>query len=70
MWKELAQEFPVVFDQCVEQTIWNTVRDTDSVELKHPLTQVEEMRIRQGSHMSKSLTIGSGTRDRTVLRLR
>ncbi len=40
VWKELDQEFPVVFDQCVEQTLWNTARDT---ELRRPLTQVEEM---------------------------
>ncbi len=28
VWKELAQEFPEVFDQYVKQTLWNTARDT------------------------------------------
>ena len=45
VWKELAQEFPVIFDQCAEQTLWNTARDT---ELRRPLTQAEEMRIKTG----------------------
>ena len=45
MWKELAQEFPKVFNQCVEQTLWNTVRD---IELRRPLTQVEEIRRQKG----------------------
>ena len=33
------------FDQCVEQTLWNTVRDT---ELRRPLTQTEEIRRKTG----------------------
>ena len=45
MWKELAQEFPAVFDQCAEQTLWNAARDT---ELRRPLTQAEEMRRKKG----------------------
>ena len=45
MWEELAQEFPKVFNQCTEQTLWNTARDT---ELRRPLTQVEEMRRQKG----------------------
>ncbi len=45
VWKELAQEFPVVFDQCAEQTLWNAARDT---ELRRPLTQAEEMRRKTG----------------------
>ena len=45
VWKELAQEFPVVFDQCAEQTLWNTERDT---ELRRPLTQTEEIRRKSG----------------------
>ena len=45
MWKELAQEFPAVFDQCAEQTLWNAARDT---ELRRPLTQAEEMRRKTG----------------------
>ena len=45
VWKELAQEFPVVFDQCAGQTLWNTARDT---ELRRALTQVEEMRRKTG----------------------
>ncbi len=45
MWKGLAQECPVVFDQCVEQTLWNVARDT---ELRRPLTQVEEIRRKTG----------------------
>ena len=45
MWKELAQDFPEVFNQCVEQTLWNAARDT---ELRRPLTQVEEMRRKKG----------------------
>ena len=40
VWEELAKEFPKVFNQCTEQTLWNTARDT---ELRRPLTQVEEM---------------------------
>ena len=46
MRKELAQELPEVFDQYVEQTLWNTARDT---ELKRPLTQTEEMRRKKGT---------------------
>ena len=37
--------FPVVFDLCAEQTLWNTARDT---ELKRPLTQAEERRRKSG----------------------
>ena len=40
VWRELDQEFPVVFDQCAEQTLWNGGRDT---ELRRPLTPEEEM---------------------------
>ena len=29
VWKELDQEFLPVFDQCAEQTLWNTARDTE-----------------------------------------
>ncbi len=45
MWKELAQEFPEVFDHCAEQTLWNTVKET---EMTRPLTQVEEKKRREG----------------------
>jgi hypothetical protein len=45
VWKELAQEFPRVFNQCVEQTLWNGARDT---ELRRPLNQVEEIRRKSG----------------------
>ncbi len=45
MWKELAKEFPTVFDQCAEQTLWNTARDT---ELRRPLNQAEEIRRKSG----------------------
>ncbi len=45
MWKELDQEFPVVFDLCAQQTLWNTATDT---ELKRPLTQPEERRRKSG----------------------
>ena len=41
----MAQEFPEVFNKYTEQTFWNTGRDT---ELKHPLTQGEEMRRKKG----------------------
>ncbi len=41
VWKELAQEFPKGFNQCVEQTLWNVARD---IELRRPLTQTEEIR--------------------------
>ncbi len=45
MWKELDQDFPEGFDQCVEQTLWNTTTDT---ELRRPLTQEEEIRRKKG----------------------
>jgi hypothetical protein len=45
MWKELAQEFPVVFDQCAEQTLLNEARDA---ELRRPLNQEEEIRRKSG----------------------
>ena len=45
VWKELAREFPAVFDHCTEQTLWNTARDT---ELRRPLTQAEEIRRKKG----------------------
>ena len=45
MWKELDQEFPKVFNQCVEQTLWNSTRD---IEFRRPLTQVEEIRRKNG----------------------
>ena len=45
LWKELAQEFPEVYDQCAEQMLWNATRDT---ELRRPLTQAEEMRRKKG----------------------
>ncbi len=45
MWKELDQEFPKVFNQCVEQTLWNAARD---IELILPLTQTEETRRQKG----------------------
>ena len=35
----------MVFDQCTEQTLWNTARDT---ELRRPLTQAEETRRKKG----------------------
>ena len=35
----------MVFDQCVEQTLWNTVRD---IELRRPLTHAEEIRRKKG----------------------
>ena len=50
VWRELAQEFPVVFDQCAEQTLWNTSRDT---ELRRPLTQTEERRREKGIPQDK-----------------
>jgi hypothetical protein len=45
VWKELAQDFPAVFDLCAEQTLWNAARDT---ELERPLTQAEERRRKSG----------------------
>ena len=45
MWKELAQEFPEVFDHCTEQTRWNTAREKEMTRL---LTPVEEMKRREG----------------------
>ncbi len=45
MWKVLAQEFPEVFDQCAEPTLWNAARDT---EWRRPLTQAEVMRRKKG----------------------
>jgi hypothetical protein len=45
VWTELAQEFPEVFNHCVEQTLWNTSRDS---EMQHPLTRVEMIRRQQG----------------------
>jgi hypothetical protein len=45
VWKELAQEFPAVFDQCEEQTLWNSTRDT---EVRRPLTQSDERRRKSG----------------------
>ncbi len=45
MWKELVQEFPKVFNQCVEQTLWNVARD---IELRRPLTHTEEIRRQKG----------------------
>ena len=41
----MAQEFPEVFDQCAEQSLWNAARDT---ELRRPSTQAEEMRRKKG----------------------
>ena len=65
MWKELAQEFPKVFNQCVEQTLWNAARD---IELILPLTQMEETRRQKGiPHEQITLRIGSGAKDQTVL---
>jgi hypothetical protein len=45
MWKELVREFSEVFNHYVEQTLWNTVRET---EMKSPLTPVEEMKRKTG----------------------
>ena len=45
MWEELAQEFSKVFNQCAEQTLWNTTRD---IELRRPLAQAEEIRRQKG----------------------
>ncbi len=45
VWKELDREFPEGFNQCVEQALWNSARDT---ELRRPLTQTEEMRRKKG----------------------
>ena len=45
MWKELAQEYPEVFDHYTEQTIWNTTRER---EMGRPLTQTEEMQRKKG----------------------
>jgi hypothetical protein len=45
MWKEVVQEFPKVFNQCAEQTLWNAARDT---EVRHPVTQAEERRREKG----------------------
>ena len=44
MWKELAQEFPEVFDHCAEQTLWSTAKET---EMTRPLTPAEEMKRRE-----------------------
>jgi hypothetical protein len=38
VWTELAQEFPEVFNHCVEQTLWNAARDS---EMQLPLTRAE-----------------------------
>ena len=46
MWKELAQEYPEVFDHYTEQTIWNTTRER---EMGRPLTQTEEMQRKKGA---------------------
>ncbi len=46
VWAELAQEFPEVFNHCVEQTLWNTARDS---EMQHPLTSAETIRKKQGT---------------------
>jgi hypothetical protein len=45
VWQELDQEFPVVFELCSEQTLWNVGRDT---EMRRPLTQAEERRRKSG----------------------
>ena len=45
VWTELAQEFPEVFNHYVEQTLWNTARDS---ELQRPLTRAETVRRQQG----------------------
>ena len=45
VWKELAQEFPEVFDNCAVQTLWNTAREG---EMRRPLTQVEEIQRKKG----------------------
>jgi hypothetical protein len=42
---ELAQEFPEVFNHCREQTLRNTVRDS---EMQRPLTRAETVRRQQG----------------------
>ena len=43
--ERIDQEFPEVFNQCAERTLWNTARDT---ELRRVLTQTEEMRRKKG----------------------
>ena len=45
MWKELAQEFPEVFNHCAKQKLWIVARDT---EMRRPLTQTEEIRRKTG----------------------
>ena len=45
MWKELAQEFPEVFDHCSEKKLWNTARER---EMTRPLTPAEEKKRRDG----------------------
>ncbi len=45
VWTELAQEFPEVFNHCVEQTLWNATRDS---EMQRPLTHTETVRRQQG----------------------
>jgi hypothetical protein len=45
LWKELTEEFPEVFDHCVEQTLWNTARET---EMTRRLTPAEEKKRREG----------------------
>ena len=45
MWKELAQEFPNVFDHYVEQTLWNTARER---EMSRPLIPAKEMKRKEG----------------------
>ena len=33
MWRELAQGSPEIFDHCVEQTLWNTVREREMIKM-------------------------------------
>jgi hypothetical protein len=45
VWIELTQEFLEVFNHCVEQTLWNTGRDS---EMQRPLIRAEMIHRQQG----------------------
>jgi hypothetical protein len=45
VWIELTQEFLEVFNHCVEQTLWNTARDS---EMQRPLIRAEMIHRQQG----------------------
>ena len=45
IWTELDQEYPEVFNHCLEKTIWTDTRDS---EMQRPRTQVEKVCSQQG----------------------